>query len=73
MRIETNNKYKKASKKYRRLTRRSQIALKEWKKKNPDAKITEVTRQIYYRYGTLGVTYVVEENQIPYWENIFFK
>lgn len=61
----------KKSKFKRRLARRSQKVLKDWKKSNPNKKVLEVTRNFYGKYACLGVTFYEPKNGLEYWQNLF--
>ena len=64
----TTKKYGKGTKRYRLLARKTQRALRDWKKSNRFSKVTEVTRQIYKDYAKVGIAYIEDGN--PYWTSI---
>lgn len=57
----TDNKYNYKSNKYKALARKSQKALKDWRKDHPEAKIRKIVRDIYQGYGTIGIDFLRKE------------
>lgn len=57
----TNNRYNYKSNKYKTLARKSQKALKDWRKDHPEVKVKNTVRNIYQGYGTIGIYFSRKE------------
>ena len=64
MKMKTINGYKKGSKRYKKLARKSQKALRMWRKAHPNCHIINVTREIYNGYFIIDILcYDKKENE----------